>query len=215
MLVARMSGNEDADDPKVLPRVFLPSWAPAKTKVRGTAALLFRPPHVISKSILQPALWNYINNMMLSTLPYLELVANLYATIFISFGILPFINPAMTLSFFELPYPQSSSKSPTTADGPPDAKKTMDAVLIVYGVRDIFMGAAIYAAALCGTRQALGWIVVAAGCVAFTDGAVCKFMVGKGQMNHWSYAPVLVVLGGVMLGAFDWVPLETVIAKFS
>ena len=74
------------------------------------------------------------------------------------------------------------------------------------------MGAAIYAAALCGTRQALGWIVVAAGCVAGTDGAVCRFMVGKGEMNHWNYAPVMVVLGGVMLGAFDWVELERVFA---
>ena len=153
--------------------------------------------------------------MMLSTLPYLELVANLYATIFIGFGILPFVNPAMTLSFFELPYPQGSSKGPAAANASADAKKTMDAFMVAYGVRDIFMGVAIYAAALCGTREALGWIVVAAGCVAFTDGAVCKFMVGKGEMNHWSYAPVLVVLGGVMLGAFDWLPLETVLAKLS
>ena len=81
----------------------------------------------------------------------------------------------------------------------------MDVIFVVYGIRDIFMGAAIYAAALCGTRQTLGWIVVAAGCVAGTDGAVCRFMVGKGEMNHWSYAPVLVVLGAVLLGAFDGV----------
>ena len=154
--------------------------------------------------------------MMLSTLPYLELAASFYATIFIGFGILWFVNPPKALSFFELPYPpqvssSSSSKGPTKKFSA-DAKKTMDAFSVAYGVRDVFMGAAIYTAALCGTRQALGWIVVAAGCVAATDGAVCKFMVGKGEMNHWSYAPVMLMLGGVMLGTFDWVPLERVFA---
>lgn len=159
---------------------------------------------------------------MLSTLPYLELAAIFFATIFIGFGILWFVNPAAALSFFELPYPQVTTTTTTSTKDSPltkkesdsisasaaaaTAKKTMDAISVVYGVRDIFMGAAIYAAALCGTRQALGWIVIAAGCVAATDGAVCKFMVGRGEMNHWSYAPVMVVLGAVMLGAFDWVP---------
>ena len=142
--------------------------------------------------------------MKLSTLPYLELAASFYATIFIGFGFLWFINPQKALSFFELPYPQVISKSPAKKELA-EAKKTMDAFAIVYGVRDIFMGAVIYAAALCGTRQALGWIMIAAACVAGTDGAVCKFMVGKGEMNHWSYAPVMLVLGSLMLGAFDWV----------
>lgn len=123
----------------------------------------------------------------------------------------PLSGEAKALSFFELPYPQVSSKGPTKKHLA-DAKKTMDAVSVAYGVRDIFMGMTIYAAALFGTRQALGWIVIAAGCVAGTDGAVCKFMVGKGEMNHWSYAPILVMLGAVMLGAFDWIPLERLCA---
>ena len=147
--------------------------------------------------------------MILSTLPYLEHIASAYATVFVGFGILYFINPAKGLSFFELSYPQINAKSPGKK-ALEDAKKTLDAFSVAYGVRDIYLGAAIYAAAIYGTRQALGWIVVSAGLVAATDGAVCKFMVGKGEMNHWSYAPVLIVLGGVMLGAFDWVPLEKV-----
>ena len=136
---------------------------------------------------------------MLPALPYLELAASFYATIFIGFGFLWFIKPSKALSFFELPYPQASDEKGASAD----SKKIIDAISVAYGIRNIFMGAAIYAAALCGTRQALGWIVVAAGCVAGTDGAVCKFIVGKGEMNHWSYAPVLIVLGSVLLGAFD------------
>ena len=145
-----------------------------------------------------------------STLPYLELASSFYATIFIGFGILWFVNTPKALSFFDLQYPQVTSKGESKKD-PAEIQKTMDAIMnviaIAYGVRNIFMGAAIYAAALFGSRQALGWIVVAAGCVAATDGAVCKFLVGKGEMNHWSYAPVLIMLGGLILGAFDWVSL--------
>ena len=150
--------------------------------------------------------------MILSALPHLELAASFYATIFVSFGLLWFVNPPTALSFFELPYPEScTSKGPAMVEMA-DAKRTMDAISVAYGARDIFIGAAIYAAALCGTREALGWIVVAAAGVAFTDGAVCKVMVGKGEMNHWSYAPVMTVLGGVMLGAFDWVSLDGMVA---
>lgn len=148
--------------------------------------------------------------MRLSTLPYLSVPALFYATIFIGFGFLWFINPPKALSFFELPYPTASPKSPSKKASA-SAKKTMDAFSVAYGVRDIFMGAAIYAAVLYGTQQALGWIVIAAGCVAATDGAVCKFMVGKGEMNHWSYAPVMLILGATMLGAFDGIPLERVL----
>ncbi|KAK4691246.1 hypothetical protein P7C71_g5710, partial [Lecanoromycetidae sp. Uapishka_2] len=148
---------------------------------------------------------------MLSTLPSLELAASFYATIFIGFGLLWFVNPQKALSFFELPYSKITSKG-ATKKGSADAKETMDAVSVAYGVRSIFMGATIYATALYSTRQALGWVTIAAGCVAGTDGAVCKFMVGKGEMNYWSYAPVMVALGGLMLGAFDWVSLESVTA---
>ncbi|KAL9595712.1 MAG: hypothetical protein Q9219_006278 [cf. Caloplaca sp. 3 TL-2023] len=152
--------------------------------------------------------------MPLSTLPYLELVASFYATIFTGFGILYFLNPAKGLSFFELPYPlpsssktSSSTKSPTNKKPHPplDARQTLNAFAAAYGARDIFMGLAIYATAVCGTREACGWVVGAAGAVAATDGAVCRWMVGRGEWNHWGYAPVLVLLGGVMVGGLDWV----------
>ena len=65
----------------------------------------------------------------------LELAASFYATIFIGFGILWCVNPQTALSFFELPYPQISSKS-ATEKGSADAKKTMDALSVAYGVRN-------------------------------------------------------------------------------
>lgn len=64
------------------------------------------------------------------------------------------------------------------------------------------MGLAIYLAAYFGDRKTLGWILVAGSAVAFVDGAVCRAE-GKGEWNHWSYAPVLTAVGSVLLGVLD------------
>ena len=144
---------------------------------------------------------------MLSSLPYLELVSSIYGIIFIGFGILWFINIPKSLSFFELPYPKIIS-SKGSAKSSAEVKQLVDVFAVVYGIRDVYMGVSIIIAALFGTRQVLGWIIVAAASVAATDGAACFFIVGKGAGNHWSYAPVMAVLGGVLLGFFDWVPVE-------
>ena len=144
--------------------------------------------------------------MPLSALPYLEVVAFAQATIFVGFGVLWFIDIPKALSFFEIKYPRVPLKGPNKNDLVA-AKLTMDLMAIVYGIRDIFMGAAIYIAIFAGTRIVLGWMLVAAGMVAGVDGVACKVLVGMGQMNHWSYAPILVVLGSTMLGALDWIPV--------
>ena len=178
--------------------------------------------------------------MSLSTIPYLELVASIYGTIFVGFGILYFVNVPKAISFFGVTYPppapatttSPSSTSATTIKKDKDnkddkeegsdataatltlkrdlaaAKLAIDTIAIAYGVRDIFMGVAIYAASLFGTRMTLGCIVVSCGFVAFMDGVACFVMGTKAEMNHWNYAPVLVVLGGVCMGGFDWLPLE-------
>lgn len=61
------------------------------------------------------------------------------------------------------------------------------------------VGIAICAAAYFGSSKTLGLITVSAGGVAGVDGAVCKFMVGAGEWSHWAYAPMLVILGAVVL----------------
>lgn len=65
------------------------------------------------------------------------------------------------------------------------------------------MGLAIHAAAYFGDRRALGWIMIAGSGVAFADGAVCRAQVGRGEWNHWGYAPVLTAVGGMLLGVLD------------
>jgi hypothetical protein len=67
--------------------------------------------------------------------------------------------------------------------------------MVIYGVRDIFMGLVIYSAAYFGDRKTLGCILIAGSGVAFVDGAVCRAQ-GKGEWNHWSYAPILTAVGG-------------------
>lgn len=65
------------------------------------------------------------------------------------------------------------------------------------------MGVAIYSATCFGHRQSLGWILLAGSAVAFVDGAVCRAQVGKGEWNHWGYAPMLTAIGSVLLGVLD------------
>lgn len=124
---------------------------------------------------------------MSTTASYLRIATTLFATAFIGFGLNVFLNPASALSFFELEYPTISTH-----------RRLIDVILAVYAVRDIFMGVALYAAAAFGNRQVLGWITVAAGAVAGADGAICKFMVGKGEMNHWGYGGLVVVIGAML-----------------
>ena len=119
----------------------------------------------------------------------LRLISTVFGTIFIGFGINAVLRPSNALTFFEL-YPPTEG----TAE-----QSLVDALLIVYGVRDVFMGLAIYATAFFGSRRALGWIVVAGSAVAFADGAVCRAYAGRGEMNHWGYAPVLTVVGTLLL----------------
>jgi hypothetical protein len=125
--------------------------------------------------------------------PSLRIAASVFATIFVGFGINGILRPRNALEFFEFEAPASASD-----------KKLVDSLMVIYGARDIFMGLAIYSAAYFGDRKTLGWILIAGSAVAFVDGAVCLAQVGKGEWNHWSYAPILAAVGSALLGVLDW-----------
>jgi hypothetical protein len=126
--------------------------------------------------------------------PSLRIAATIFATIFVGFGINGILRPRNALEFFGFEAPSSAAD-----------KKLVDNLMVIYGARDIFMGLAIYSAAYFGDRKALGWILIAGTGVAFVDGTVCRAQVGKGEWNHWSYAPILAAVGSMLLGALDWV----------
>lgn len=77
--------------------------------------------------------------------PALHIVATIFATIFVGFGINAILRPLNALEFFEFPAPVSAAE-----------RRLVDGLMIIYGVRDIFMGLAIYSAAYLGNRRSLG-----------------------------------------------------------
>ncbi|KAJ5146272.1 uncharacterized protein N7515_000836 [Penicillium bovifimosum] len=129
--------------------------------------------------------------MPLSHSNVLRLVASVIATIWVAFGVNAILRPDHALTFFEFQPPA------LTAD-----KQMVDSLMAVYGVRNVFMGAAIYVTSYLGSRSNLGWILIAAGGVAFADGIIC-WTHGQGQWNHWGYAPMITAVGSLLLGVFD------------
>lgn len=129
--------------------------------------------------------------MPLSQSKSLKITATAIATTCIAFGINAILRPDHALTFFEWEAPTS-----------PTEKRVVDDLLAVYGIRDIFMGLAVYATAFLGSRKALGWILIAIGGVALGDGAIC-WAHGHGQWGHWGYAPVAALVGALMTGVLD------------
>ena len=129
--------------------------------------------------------------MAISQSPFLNLAASVFATIFVGFGVNAILRPDNALTFFEWEAPTAASD-----------KSLVDNLMVIYGVRDIFMGLAMYSAAYFGNRKALGLILIAGSGVAFADGVVC-WNQGKGEWNHWGYAPMLTVVGSLLLGILD------------
>jgi len=129
--------------------------------------------------------------MTISQSSSLSIAASAIATIFVGFGVNAILRPDNALTFFEWEAPAAASD-----------KNLVDNLMIIYGVRDIFMGLAMYSTAYFGNRKALGWILIAGSAVAFADGAVC-WNQGKGEWNHWGYAPMLTVVGSLLLGILD------------
>lgn len=131
--------------------------------------------------------------MPLSQLPGLNLAAHLFAAIGVGFGVNALIRPENALSFFEFNLPAAGSEHALL----------VNSLLAVYGIRDIFMGLAIFFAAIWGTKKSLGWTLIASSGVAYGDGLVCYYALGHGQWNHWGYAPMMTAVGLVTSGLFD------------
>lgn len=130
--------------------------------------------------------------MPLSNSRYLSGLASIFGTIFIAGGFNAIFRPTNALELFEL------NAAAAVSD-----QSLIDSMMLIYGVRDIFMGLAMYSAAYFGNHKSLGWIVIAGAGVAFVDGLACWLYVGKGQWNHWGYTPMVGVVGIMLLGIFD------------
>lgn len=123
--------------------------------------------------------------------PYLAWASFAFGTVCTGFGIYAILRPAHALGLFALKPPKN-----------PADQRVVDSLMVVYGVRDIFMGVAMWAATLNGHTTTVGWLLLATAGVAAADGFVCKSH-GKGEWGHWSFIPVGVTTGAMLLGVLD------------
>ncbi|GMF96935.1 unnamed protein product [Aspergillus oryzae] len=129
--------------------------------------------------------------MPLSENTALRLAGNAFGTIILGFGINALIRPDHALTFFEWTPPT------VTAD-----RQLVNSLMYVYGVRDIYMGLSVYVASIFGTPESLGWTLLAFSAVAFADGAIC-WSWEHGKWGHWSYAPIVALIGTALSGLLD------------
>ncbi|KAH4917530.1 hypothetical protein HBH70_019220 [Parastagonospora nodorum] len=128
--------------------------------------------------------------MGLSRHPALLYASTAFSCILFGFGLTYMLYPRIGYSLYGF----SASPSSTSEWA------VMERIMILYGAKDLFMGAAIFASTWFGTRKSAGMILIAGGLCAGLDGVVVKNEAGTGEWNHWGYGSVMVGLGGSMLG---------------
>ncbi|KAH8795921.1 hypothetical protein DL96DRAFT_1646380 [Flagelloscypha sp. PMI_526] len=129
--------------------------------------------------------------MPLSSSPYVLLACNSIAAFATAAGINFVVRPTQLLPVWGLRLPTD-----------PNDRKTVKTLATVFGIRDIFMGAAMFAVAHSGNMDCLGMVQLATAGVAIGDGLVA-ISHGVPSWTHWSGALVFATLGGILLGAAD------------
>lgn len=76
----------------------------------------------------------------------------------------------------------------------------MNHVMVLYGVKDLFIAASIFATTWCGTKKSAGLVTLSGGLCAVADGVVVRAQSGGGEWNHWGYGSVMVGVGAAMMG---------------
>lgn len=123
---------------------------------------------------------------------YLNIIANIFGTIWIGFGVNAILRPRNAFATFEFDLPSSAAD-----------QKLVESLMIICGARILFMGLATYFTAWFGTRKACGWTLIAGAGVAGVDGVVSLQQIGGGQWKHWDYAPIIFVVGALLAGVLD------------
>ena len=91
----------------------------------------------------------------------------------------------------------SKTSTKTTPNNPSETRLT-EAVMQLYGIRNIVLGLSIFAVWWSGDSRTLGLVVLADSLVAFGDGFVQRAVCGRGEWQHWSFLPVGWGLAGVL-----------------
>ena len=115
-----------------------------------------------------------------------------FAAGFLFFGFNAMFRPRAGLEIFEFERPKDA-----------EAQKLVDGLVILYGARDVYMGATVAIAWYLANRTILGWSLVVGSGVVFVDGIVNNMVIGRGQWKHWGDAPVMGAVGAALLGLAD------------
>lgn len=76
-------------------------------------------------------------------------------------------------------------------------------LLLFWASRDLYMGLTAMAAWYEGDRRSLGWMYLIGAGVAVSDGIMSQREVGAGAWKHVMWVPVVIGIGGGLLGWFD------------
>lgn len=124
-----------------------------------------------------------------STRPILRYFSTLFGVIFLGFGLTYMIYPRTGYSLYGF------STGPTSQTD----WEVMERVMVLFGAKDLFLGAAIVVSTWFGTRTSAGFILMAASACAGVDGYVVGKGAGTNHWNHWGYGSVMGVMGMMML----------------
>jgi hypothetical protein len=128
--------------------------------------------------------------MPLSNHPVIKYVSTLFSVIFLGFGMTYMLYPRTGYSLYGF------SNTPST----PHDWAVTERIMVLYGAKDLFIAAAVFASTWFGTRKSAGMILIAGGACAGVDGWVVKGESGTGEWNHWGYGSAMMGLGAVMMG---------------
>lgn len=123
----------------------------------------------------------------LRVLPYLS---SFFGSICLGFGVTYILYPQVGYGLYGF------KSEPTDATN----WAVMERVMVLYGAKDLFIAAAIFASTWYGTRRSAGLILMAASASAGIDGYVVGAEAGTNHWNHWGYGMVMGILGLVMTG---------------
>ena len=132
------------------------------------------------------------STLLHSNSPHLFNIAGLGSLFPFTLGLIGAINPISGFKIFGFP-------EPTT----PEGRKTGANLLLFWASRDLYMGLAAAAAWYEGDKRTLGWMYLLGAGVAISDGIMSQRQVGSGAWKHVMWVPVVIGVGGGLLGWFD------------
>ncbi|KAF5634271.1 integral membrane protein [Fusarium sp. NRRL 52700] len=125
----------------------------------------------------------------MSSFLYLNRATHVVSLIPALFGINLLTRPEATLQSFQYPIPTD-----------PQAQKLVRGLARIYGCRNLVVSFLFFNISLTGDRKLMSFGYLGALAMCVTDGLVAKNVVGHGEWQHWSFAPLCI---GLLIG-LNW-----------